>query len=999
MRFSGIRMGFRLRFWFAACLLFAGTGFLSSGTQAQTPTVQLIRSALAPEVVEGTEGAFNMFLRPNKEAHPATVVVRYRATGTATRNTDYRWVCGEPQPGVRCSNLVTGDLTITLTTAQLRESGLPDVARIEAITDSSSDDGETVVLTDVDRPTQSAAWTIKDPAPVKLGFIRNAKDLYEAEAAFTHRVSIRMSSIYPQDITIPLTYGSSGTATSGTDYQQVGSVTIRAADMTVRPGGSAQGLFYIAQILPNRESENNETFTVTLNLAGATPAGSVTGLLTSCLSGNPCYDTLTATILDAGVVSFVDGATSTVSEEGGPHQIRLSRSKTHGTAHVQYQVSGTARLGDSGDFTPVFSTIADGNYQLPKWFHGSDGQTLTLNIHDDECAEGPETIQVRLVDAVGIGVFAPQGAAAVHTVTIEDDDTVVCRAPSRPVTDLMPSFGASAVADQNWTRGEAITPLSLPVATGGDGTLTYSLSPAPPAGMTLDTSARSLSGAPEQAQEATRYTWTATDADGDAVTLEFTIAVTENIARMQDQVIRPALAAMARLSLSSALENIGSRFGDFGADDLTLAGHAVPMSATGLPEALRPCSPVLTDPAATSSTDCRFHSRGWSSAELLHASDFSLSLEASDPASGAARWSIWGRGDWGSFTGNGTEPQTRHEGELQSGWLGLDARVDHRVMGLAFSRSQGETDYTMETDEGRLETTLNGVYPYGRWTLNNGLELRAVLGAGEGEARHQPQGGEAMSSDLLMWMGSVGVRRPLAPADGIDLALRLEASRARLRTAAGRNPIDGLVADSWRLRAGMEASKRFIRANGAELEPFLEASVRRDRGDGLEGGGIELTGGLRYGRPGLSMEARGRWLAAHQEKGARESGASVTVRGGAGAGGRGLWFTLQPRWGAGTGSLALWNEEAPRMERDVSAAHSLDARLGYGMTLPDAGGVLTPFTGAVLSGEDRRVYQVGTRFDSSLTDFGMEVVGERTEDADASNAPEHTLKFNLRYRF
>ncbi len=924
----------------------------------------------------------------------------------------------------------------------------------------------------------SGAWA------VTTGFVFNTRSGSELSPLQDIAVLVRPNPGHSAAITIPLIC-TDVTATRGTDYTCADSVTI--------PANTVFHEFQPFTLIPDMDVEGPETFTVRLDWANATP-----DVITGVIPGLPTrYDTITYTIGDSPVASFRTQA-STVNEGDGTYRVFVDFSEsTVGSFSLIVSASGSATIelacGDT-------AAVADANwdYNLLRFsdsgrcggfvIDNSDRKTLELTINDDTRHEGTETIELRLATENIEGYIPVTGAGAMHTVTITDNDSPPRRdrkpsfgasavenqnwtrgeaiaplslpvatggdgtltyslspAPPTGMTldtsahslsgapaqaqaatqyvwtatdadgdtttleftiaiaevaiaeDLMPSFGASAVENQSWTRGEAITPLSLPVATGGDGTLTYSLSPAPPAGVTLDTSARSLSGAPAQAQAATRYVWTATDEDGDAATLAFTIAIAENITRMQGQVLRPALAAMARLSLSSALENIGARFGDFGADGLTLAGHAVPMSATGLPEALRPCSPVLTDPAATSSTDCRFHSRGWSSSELLRASDFTLSLDASDPASGAARWSIWGRGDWGSFTGNGTEPQTRHEGELQSGWLGMDARAKTWVTGLAFSRSEGETDYRMEGDEGRLETTLNGVYPYGRWTLDNGLELRAVLGAGQGEARHQPQGSEAMSSDLSMWMGSFGLRRPLAPADGFDLALRLEASRARLRTAAGLNPIDGLVADSWRLRAAVEASKRFIRASGAELEPFLEAAVRRDRGE-LEGGGVELAGGLRYGRPGLLIEARGRWLAAHRVKGAKESGASVTVRGGAGASGRGLWFALEPRWGAGTGTLALWDAETPRIERDVSD-HSMDARMGYGVMLPDAGGVLTPFTGVVLSGEDRRAYQFGTRFDSSATDFGMEVVGERTEDADAANAPEHTLKFNLRYRF
>ena len=43
-------------------------------------------------------------------------------------------------------------------------------------------------------------------------------------------------------------------------------------------------------------------------------------------------------------------------------------------------------------------------------------------------------------------------------------------------------FGTGAIANQAWEVGTAITSLTLPAATGGTGTITYSLSPTTPAG-------------------------------------------------------------------------------------------------------------------------------------------------------------------------------------------------------------------------------------------------------------------------------------------------------------------------------------------------------------------------------------------------------------------------------------------------------------------------------------------------------------------------------------
>lgn len=108
-----------------------------------------------------------------------------------------------------------------------------------------------------------------------------------------------------------------------------------------------------------------------------------------------------------------------------------------------------------------------------------------------------------------------------------------------------------------------------------------------------------------------------------------------------------------------------------------------------------------------------------------------------------------------------------YEGEAWSGWLGVDARAGRWVAGLALSHGVTEADYPYDGGEGEeLETTLTALYPYGRWTLAGGLELRGVLGAGTGEARHVPEEGERETRALEMGMTSVGVRQELPAVAG-----------------------------------------------------------------------------------------------------------------------------------------------------------------------------------------------------------------------------------------
>ena len=566
--------------------------------------------------------------------------------------------------------------------------------------------------------------------------------------------------------------------------------------------------------------------------------------------------------------------------------------------------------------------------------------------------------------------------------------------------DLEPSFGSTSVPDQSYTEGVEITPLVLPAATGGNGPLTYALTPSLPDGLTLDLSTRRLSGTPTTPQDGRQYTWTATDADGDEATLTFAVAIAVDPHRQRvREASRRALAEMARRSMSGALDTIGARFGAVGVSGLSLAGQPVSLEsgasvADGVGMAVwNNQSLALGELLGESALSLRLGAAG-------NEDSGDVNLEEEGPL-----WSVWGRGDLASFAG-GREEETHYDGWLRSGWLGLDARSGRWVAGMALSHEQGQADYgaTMAASDrplqGRLETSLTALYPYGRWTLANGLELQGVVGVGWGEARHTPADEQRETGTLSMRMASLGVRKSLPDVAGLALALRADAAVTRIETGNGPDTIHNLSADSWRLRTGLEASRRFSLEGEAFLEPFLEAAARQDGGDGLEGSGVELAGGLRYSAPSVAVELRGRWLAAHSEKGAEEQGVSLTARYGPGADGQGLFFALSPRWGAATGGAqALWGEDLPVLST-ASAGNSgaVDAQMGYGFVL-HKGGVLTPFAEVGMAGSDSRRLRLGTRYAAAVTglEMAVELAGERRESGDA--AAEHALQLDVDLRF
>ncbi len=94
--------------------------------------------------------------------------------------------------------------------------------------------------------------------------------------------------------------------------------------------------------------------------------------------------------------------------------------------------------------------------------------------------------------------------------------------------NTVPSFpSGSEIEDQEYRAGTAIETLTLPEATGGDGTLTYSLEP-PINGLTFDATTRQLSGTPMARSQTFEMTYTVTDEDVDTDTLAFDITIQSN---------------------------------------------------------------------------------------------------------------------------------------------------------------------------------------------------------------------------------------------------------------------------------------------------------------------------------------------------------------------------------------------------------------------------------------------------------------------------------------
>ena len=175
---------------------------------------------------------------------------------------------------------------------------------------------------------------------------------------------------------------------------------------------------------------------------------------------------------------------------------------------------------------PVAATDADGNtlqYQVAVNNNGGPSVTVSPTALTNLGANSQITVTMGATTS---------GTAATVTVSVTDGTNPVTKSFTVTVqTDSTPSFSTTQ-ADLSFTKDQAITTVNLPAATSGNGTITYSLTPALPAGLSINTDTRQITGTPTAETASAQYTWKATDSDGSEASLSFAIEVVEPLGKV-----------------------------------------------------------------------------------------------------------------------------------------------------------------------------------------------------------------------------------------------------------------------------------------------------------------------------------------------------------------------------------------------------------------------------------------------------------------------------------
>ena len=473
---------------------------------------------------------------------------------------------------------VGADATITIAAGDT--SNVADTATITAVDDAIANVGNrAVTVTGVAQNSQGvgtvtgARLTLTDDEGVPTATLVLSPatiDEHDGTNPGSATVTATLSGASSEAVTLTVA-ATAGTNAAATDFSLSSAKTL-----TIAAGETTSSGTVTISAVNNDKDEPDKSVTVSATVSGGSGVANPTdatltiqddddlptvslSLSSSSISENGGIATVTATLSGASS----EALTLTVSAAGSGYT--LSTDKTLTIAAGSTTSSGTVTISavnndkDEPDRNVTVSGLASGGRGV------ANPSDVTLTISDDDNAPSFSTTvddqawtQYQQIAAFTLPTATGGDGTATHTLSpalpggvSKDGNHQVSGTPSVALSettytwaatetdgdkaeltftisvDGVPSFGSQTIDDQAWTRGTAISAFTLPAATGGDGSVSYTLSPALPDGVSRDATTREISGTPTATKTLTTYTWTATDADGDAASLTFEITVSE----------------------------------------------------------------------------------------------------------------------------------------------------------------------------------------------------------------------------------------------------------------------------------------------------------------------------------------------------------------------------------------------------------------------------------------------------------------------------------------
>ncbi len=313
--------------------------------------------------------------------------------------------------------------------------------------------GASLEITDNDTPPTSIDLTLETPDGAPLTGVREDGGTTQVQV----KAAYQGNAVLSRALTVPITVGATGTATSGTDYQAVTGVNVVIP--AYRSSGSASFNFVIGSAQDDDAAEGPESVAIS--------AGTVSGFAVSPVQFRILDDEfpITLTLLDSAtppqpLASLAEGTAPTAVTVRAAYPGSATRS-----GYIPVRVSVGGGTTAAGDYQATAFSADPFDIGIAAGINSAT-ESFTLTLNDDRISEGDETLTV--TGASDRFVINP----AVLTITDNDD----------PPTGIDLAVSPSTVREDRGTSPLTVTvtarlvgnprsqPTEVAVRVGGAGT-------------------------------------------------------------------------------------------------------------------------------------------------------------------------------------------------------------------------------------------------------------------------------------------------------------------------------------------------------------------------------------------------------------------------------------------------------------------------------------------------------------------------------------------------
>ena len=324
------------------------------------------------------------------------------------------------------------------------------------------------------------------------------------------------------------------------------------------------------------------------------------------------------------------------------------------------------------------------------------------------------------------------------------------------------------------------------------------------------------------------------------------------------------------------------------------------------------------------------------------------------------RITVWAHADYRALSSNSNDFPLHYDGNITGLHGGIDLSFGRVLVGLSASQFDGDLDYEHSggsTNRPALTAPFEGLYQinarmltpyvYWSWSARSGVWAMVSFSSGQVEISDSDLNPEEANTSLGALAAGVDLGLITAPS-GFSLAINGAAWGGQMNLDQNASRISGLDVSVYRFQMSLEGAYRIRLADQGLLQPFAEAGLRGDIGDGQTGVGLEMGGGARLSLPssGIQVTGRGQVLVLHG--GDVDEWAFSGMLRYAPGGNSGPNLELRSSTGESFENFQeIWQDTRwlVRHKRGIARTR-LQSRLGYGLNVNH--GSVMPYTGIEL---------------------------------------------------